>query len=216
MLDHRTVSLADQVFERLETDILSGKYQRGEILTELKLSEEMGVSRTPVREALRRLEQEHLIEDTNKGSVVLGITNEDLRDIYAIRMNIEGIAAYRAAERITDEQIKELRELLDLQEFYASKKDADHIKTVDNNFHELVYRYSGSTVIYDTLTPLHRKIQKYRKVSVENAERSESSLNEHKALLAALEKHDSELAQKVVTDHVVNAFKNIMKEEEMK
>lgn len=216
MLDHRTVSLADQVFERLETDILSGKYQRGELLTELKLSEEMGVSRTPVREALRRLEQEHLIEDTNKGSVVLGITNEDLRDIYAIRMNIEGIAAYRAAERITDEQIRELQELLDLQEFYASKKDADHIKVVDNNFHELVYRYSGSTVIYNTLTPLHRKIQKYRKASVENAERSENSLKEHRALLAALEKHDCELAQKVVTDHVVNAFKNIMKEEEMK
>ena len=79
MLDHRTVSLADQVFERLEADILSGKYQRGEILTELKLSEIMGVSRTPVREALRRLEQEHLIEDTNKGSVVLGITDEKLR-----------------------------------------------------------------------------------------------------------------------------------------
>ena len=112
MLDHRTVSLADQIFERLETDILTGKYARGEILTELKLSEIMGVSRTPVREALRRLEQEHLIEDTNKGSVVLGITEEDLKDIYEIRMNIEGMAAYRAAERITDEQIKELKELL--------------------------------------------------------------------------------------------------------
>ena len=64
MLDHRTVSLADQIFEQLENDILSGKFERGEILTETKLSESMGVSRTPVREALRRLEQEHLIEDT--------------------------------------------------------------------------------------------------------------------------------------------------------
>ena len=213
MLDHRTVSLADQVFERLENDILIGKYQRGEILTELKLSETMGVSRTPVREALRRLEQEHLIEDTNKGSVVLGITEEDLKDIYAIRMNSEGIAAYRAAERITDEEIKELCELLDLQEFYAFKKDADHIKGVDNHFHELVYRYSGSTVIYDTLTPLHRKVQKYRKASVENSQRAVDSLKEHREILDALEKHDCELAKKVVTEHVMNAFRSITKEE---
>lgn len=216
MLDHRTVSLADQIFDRLEADILSGKYQRGEILTELKLSEIMGVSRTPVREALRRLEQEHLIEDTNKGSVVLGITEEDLKDIYEIRMNIEGMAAYRAAERITDEQIKELKELLDLQEFYSSKNDADHIKGVDNHFHELVYRYSGSTVIYDTLTPLHKKVQKYRKASVEDTNRSLNSLKEHRAILQALENHDPELAKKVVIDHVNNAFKNIIKEEEMK
>ena len=143
MLDHRTISLADQVFEQLENDILIGKYQRGDVLTELKLSESLGVSRTPIREALRRLEQEHLIEDTNKGSVVLGITEEDLKDIYTIRLNIEGIAAYRAAERITDEQIKELRDLIDLQEFYATKNDADHIKGVDNHFHELVYKFSG-------------------------------------------------------------------------
>ncbi len=213
MLDHRTVSLADQVFEQLENDILVGKYQRGDILTELKLSEILGVSRTPIREALRRLEQEHLIEETNKGSVVLGITEEDLKDIYTIRMNIEGIAAYRAAERITDEQIKELHDLIDLQEFYASKNDADHIKGVDNHFHELVYKFSGSTIICNTLTPLHRKVQKYRKASVENSKRAFNSLNEHKKILSALENHDAELAKNVVIEHVKNAFKSITKDE---
>lgn len=213
MLDHRTISLADQVFEQLENDILIGKYQRGDVLTELKLSESLGVSRTPIREALRRLEQEHLIEDTNKGSVVLGITEEDLKDIYTIRLNIEGIAAYRAAERITDEQIKELRDLIDLQEFYATKNDADHIKGVDNHFHELVYKFSGSTIICNTLTPLHRKVQKYRKASVENSQRAFNSLNEHKKILAALENHDPELAKNVVEEHVKNAFKSITKEE---
>ncbi len=216
MLDHRTISLADQIFEQLENDILSGKFERGEILTETKLSETMGVSRTPVREALRRLEQEHLIEDTAKGSIVLGITKEDLQDIYALRQNIEGIAAYRAAQRITDEQLKELRDLLDLQEFYAAKKDADHMKGMDNVFHELLYRYSGSNIIYNTLTPLHKKVQKYRKSSVENEERATLSLKEHREILAALEAHDAELAQKMVTDHVINAYNNIMKEEEMK
>ena len=79
---HRSISLADQIFERLEQDILIGKYSRGEILTELKLSEELGVSRTPIREALRRLSQERIIEDVSKGSRVLGISPDDLEDIF--------------------------------------------------------------------------------------------------------------------------------------
>ena len=80
-MEHRTISLADQVFERLETDILSGKYQKGEVLTEAKLSAELGVSRTPVREALRRLQAEHIIEEGAKGMVVMGISKKDLEDM---------------------------------------------------------------------------------------------------------------------------------------
>ena len=84
----KTTSLADQVFERLENDIIMGIYPKGEILTELKLVEQLGVSRTPIREALRKLEQEHLIADSGKGSVVLGISEEDLLDIMDIRIQI--------------------------------------------------------------------------------------------------------------------------------
>ena len=78
MREYKTTSLADQVFERLENDIIQGVYAKGEVLTELKLVERMGVSRTPIREALRRLEQERLITDSGKGSIVLGITEDDL------------------------------------------------------------------------------------------------------------------------------------------
>ena len=85
MAGFKTVSLADQVFEKLESDIISGVYPRGEILTELKLVEQLGVSRTPIREALRRLEQERLIQEVGKGSLVLGITLDDLVDIMNIR-----------------------------------------------------------------------------------------------------------------------------------
>ena len=101
MAGFKTVSLADQVFERLEDDIITGVYPRGEILTELKLVEVLGVSRTPIREALRRLEQERLIAESGKGSVVLGITQEDLMDIMDIRQRVEGLAAFYAAKRIT-------------------------------------------------------------------------------------------------------------------
>ena len=117
-MEHRTVSLADQVFEKLENDILSGKYQKGELLTESKLSQSLGVSRTPIREALRRLSQEKIIEESGKGSVVLGITESDLKDIFYIRQKIEGTVAFLAAENRTDEQLATLKEAVELQEFY--------------------------------------------------------------------------------------------------
>ena len=88
MLEHKTLSLAEQVFERLERDILCGTYPRGEMLTELKLVNDLGVSRTPIREALRRLEQEHLIEISARGILVIGVTQKDLEDIFAIRMRM--------------------------------------------------------------------------------------------------------------------------------
>ena len=102
MTEFKSISLATQVFEKLEEDIITGVYPKGEILTELKLVEQLGVSRTPIREALRRLEQERLIAESGKGSVVLGITLEDLVDIMDIRQRIEGLAAYHATKNLTE------------------------------------------------------------------------------------------------------------------
>ena len=140
MIEHKSVSLADQVFQHLETDILSGKYSRGEILTEGKLSTELGVSRTPVREALRRLEQEHLIEESGKGSVVIGISKKDLKDIFIIREQLESMAASLAAQNATKEALSELKDVLELQEFYLAKQDAERIKFMDNQFHKTLYK----------------------------------------------------------------------------
>ena len=109
-MEHRTISLAEQVFDRLENEILSGKFPRGTILTEMNLVTELGVSRTPIREAIHRLEQEHIIETTTKGIVILGVTKKDLRDIFEIRLRIEGLASAEAAKRITPEELAELRE----------------------------------------------------------------------------------------------------------
>lgn len=205
MIEHRTISLAEQVFDRLETDILSGKYQPGEVLTELKLVGDLGVSRTPIREALRRLEQEHIIEISQKGILVIGVSRKDLDDILAIRMRIEGLAAYEAAKHITDEQLEELRETIELQEFYVPKHDADRINGMDSRFHQLIYRFSGSTALYDTLMPLHKKVLKYRKASVENEVRSEHSSQEHRAIFEAIAAHDAELAEERMRAHISNA-----------
>ena len=118
MAEFKSISLATQVFEKLEEDIITGVYPRGEILTELKLVEQLGVSRTPIREALRRLEQERLIAESGKGSVVLGITMEDLVDIMDIRQRIEGLAAYYATKNLTTEGRERLRQISELQDFF--------------------------------------------------------------------------------------------------
>ncbi len=204
-LSHKTVSLADQVFERLESDILSGVYQRGEVLTELRLCEELGVSRTPVREAMKRLEQEHIIEDCGKGMQVLSITAQDAQWIYEIRRRVEGLAAAACARNISGDDLNALKELVDLQAFYAERGDSDRVKTLDSEFHEMIYRCSGSAVFYDTLTPLHKKVQKFRKAAIEQRSRAEESVKEHRAVYEAIAARDEAEAERVMTEHVTSA-----------
>ncbi len=213
MKGFKSTSLADQVFDRLENDIIQGVYAKGEILTELKLVEQLGVSRTPIRDALRRLEQERLIADTGKGSLVLGITDEDLIDIMNIRERIEGLVAYYAAKNITPEGIKELKHLTDLQDFYFSKQDTEHLRQVDDEFHDAICRLSGRTVISDTLTPLHRKTRRYRRIAMEDKARTTRSTQEHYAIYEAIAAGNAELAQELMTTHIIHAKQHMIVEE---
>ena len=208
----KSTSLADQVFDKLENDIILGVYPKGEILTELKLVDQLGVSRTPIREALRRLEQERLIADTGKGSLVLGITEDDLLDIMNIRERIEGLVAYYCAMNITDEGIKELKHLTDLQDFYFSKRDTDHLRQVDDEFHDAICRLSCRTVICDTLTPLHRKTRRYRRIAMEDWDRATQTTKEHYAIYEAIANRDADLAKQLTKQHITNAKKHMIKE----
>lgn len=208
MGDHRTISIADQIFELLERDVLSGKYPRGEVLSELRLSEELGVSRTPVREAIRRLEQENILEDTGRGAVVVGISKQDMQDMYEIRHRIEDIAASRAAKNITDDELREMKEALDLQRFYIERQDTDNsdkIKNLDSRFHEILYKSCGSKALSDTLCSLHKKMTKSRKATMSRHSRAVQALEEHLAIYEALAAHDSERSAQAVLDHVANA-----------
>ena len=210
MKNYKSISLADQVFEKLENDIIQGVYPRGELLTELKLVEQLGVSRTPIREALRRLEQERMIEDGGKGSVVLGITKDDLLDIMDIRIRVEGLASYYAAKNITKEGIEQLNHLTDLQEFYHSKGDIARLQAVDDDFHVAIYNLSRRNVIIDTLIPLHRKTRLYRKISMEDNERSPKTLQEHYEIAQAIINGDADLAKVLTKKHIENAKIHMM------
>ncbi|MBP3320942.1 MAG: GntR family transcriptional regulator [Clostridia bacterium] len=212
-MKHKTVSLADQVFERLESEIICGKYQRGQVLTELGLTEDLGVSRTPVREAVQRLEQEQLVRNLPKGILVLGVTDRDIQEIYTIRLRIEGLAAARAAENRDEDGVRALAEALAMQEYFVFKQDADHIKSQDSLFHEAVYEMSGSGILQATLLPLHRKVQKYRQISMQSEERAKRSLEEHRAIYEAICKGDAELAEKLMTAHIEHAMVRLFAEQ---
>lgn len=211
MAGFKTVSLADQIFEKLENDIITGVYARGEVLTELKLVETLGVSRTPIREALRRLEQERLIEESGKGSVVLGITVEDLIDIMDIRQRIEGLAAYYATRNLTAESLEKLRSISELQDFYYNKHDVENLRRMDDQFHDMIYVLSGRTVIHDTLFPLHKKTQRYRRISIEDDQRLTQSICEHKAIFDAIASADARKAERLMQQHIINAKESMIK-----
>ena len=135
-------SLRGRVFHKLREDILSGKYQEHEELKEVAIGEEMGVSRTPVREAFRQLELEGLIQIIpNKGAYVTGITQKDVKDIYMIRSLLEGLCARWATEHITKEQMEEMEENVYLSKFHAQKGHLEQLAELDNRFHDFCMRH---------------------------------------------------------------------------
>ena len=208
----KSTSLADQVFDRLENDIIQGVYQKGEILTELKLVEQLGVSRTPIREALRRLEQERLITDAGKGSRVIGISEEDVLDIMNIREHMEGLASYYATVNMTREGLQELKHIIDLMDFYFEKWDVEHLRRADDDFHDAICRLSKRTVIMDTLIPLHRKTRRYRRIAMDDWARATKTKGEHYEIYEDIVSGNAELAEELITKHIMNAKKHMMEE----
>ena len=152
-------SLSGRVFHTIRENILSGKYKCDEELKEKTLGDELGVSRTPVREALRQLELEGLVRIIpNRGAFVEGITKEDVKDIYEIRARLEGLCAKWAADRITKDQIAELEENIFLVEFHAKKENYAQILELDNKFHEVLYEASGSKMLKHELSAFHHYV----------------------------------------------------------
>lgn len=209
-MEHKSISIADQIFENLERDILSGKYPRGDLLTETRLSEELQVSRTPVREAMSRLAQENLIQLTSRGALVIGISSDEINMIYELRSRIEGLAASRAARNADPEDIDELGKIVSLQEFYTERGEAENIKDTDNAFHRKIYETSGSIILCNILCDLHKKVLKYRKASVSNRSRAAESLAEHRAIYAAIAAHDEAEADRTVTLHTNHAKERLL------
>lgn len=204
--DTSPVSLHIKVFREIENAILDGSLKRNEALTEARLCGELGVSRTPVREALRQLELEGLVKTVpNKGAVVVGFTQKDIEDIYTIRMYIEGLAARWAAENIKDESKKALTEITHLQEFYLDKGDNLQIWLLDSRFHEVIYNACGSRPLKQILTQSHNFIQKSREISIKSEGRAEAAVNEHRLILNAILAGKPDESELLAKQHIQNA-----------
>lgn len=211
IVDRNTQSLEERVFLTLEEEILSGQLKRGESLTETALSARLGVSRTPLRGALHRLAEEGLIEiSPNRGATVMGIGRDELVGIYKIRMRLEGLASAEAAKRISEEERKKLRDLVELAEFYIQKCDAERLMEIDSEFHNIIFKASGNRLLYKTLSELHRNIQFYRKRSLAVVERLAKSASEHKEILSAIERGDAGEADRLTSKHVEAALENLL------
>lgn len=203
-------SLRGRVFNRLREDILSGKYESNEELREITIGAEMGVSRTPVREALRQLELEGLVKIVpNKGAVVTGISEKDIRDIYHIRSYLEGLCAKWACEHITPEQLEQLEETIYLSEFHARKKHMEQIVELDNKFHEIIYEASESKMLKHVLSDFHHYVERVRRVSLSDENRAIKSNEEHTKILEAIRAKDGELAERLAHEHIINTIDNL-------
>lgn len=205
-------SLRGRVFHKIRDDILSGKYKEHEELKEVAIGEEMGVSRTPVREAFRQLELEGLIQIIpNKGAYVTGITVEDVKDIYMIRSLLEGLCARWATEHITEEQLEEMEENIYLAEFHAAKGHLEQIAELDNRFHDIMYEACNSKMLEHLLKDFHQYVLRVRKKTLANANRGEASNHEHRLIMEAIKAKDAEKAEELANKHMINAYENMVK-----
>lgn len=210
MVLNHDVSLRYKVFKYIKAQIINGHYKPGESLVESKMADELSVSRTPIREAIRLLELEGLVDITpNKGAVVLGISRKDVEDIYAIRCLVEGLAARWAAERMSAIDKKEMQKIIDLMDFYSEKADLDELAELDNRFHHIIYEASGSKILNLTLGNLHQYVQIARLESLKVPHRLDCTLAEHHAVLNAFLEGNPKKAEAALGEHVRNAYLNI-------
>ena len=216
MDEYQDNSLGSRVFQKIRDGILEGKYKEHEELRENTIGKELGVSRTPVREALRQLELEGLVTIIpNKGAYVTGISAKDIGDIYIMRSMLEGLCARWATENITEEQLDELEEIMMLSEFHMKREgggSADQIAELDNRFHTIFYAASNSRILGHLLMDFHKYVQAARNYSVVSEERARKSVREHRQILRAIQDKDKDLAEQLANEHILHVIQNLKRQ----
>lgn len=208
--------LYEKIFEVIKERILMGVVKPGDPLIEVKLAEELGVSRTPIREALRQLELEGLVYSIpHKGAFVAGVSTQDIEDIYTIRMLLDGLAARWAAQKITKEEEDELTEIITLMELYTKKRDIPKVMKTDSNFHQLIYKASKSKPLEHVLSTFHSYVLRARTTSFETPGRLDEALKEHKLIYEAIMQKDADKAEEYTRLHVMNAAKNLLEQKKI-
>jgi len=200
--------LREIVFETLREAIISGVLKPGERLMEVQLAEEMGVSRTPVREAIRKLELENFVVMVpRKGAYVADLSTKDIVDVFEIRAALEALAAGLAAERITDEELEELQQIL-VQS--TKSQSLEEIIAIDTKFHDALYRASRNERLVQIISNLREQIQRFRSTTLASPGRLKDTLEEHKKIVDAVSERNVQLAQQLAVEHIDNAENSML------
>lgn len=201
------------VLERLRKAIMDGSFEPGDRLVETSIAEGMGVSRTPVREALRQLEIEGLAENVpRKGTIVKGISKRDILEIYEIREVLEGLAFRLACNNISEERILELKEMLLEMEQSIDNNDIKEYWRLHGEFHNTIMYFSNNQRLIDQMKQIYEYLSKLRNFTLVMNKRRIIAMEEHKALIKAFENKDEILAEQIGREHTLNAKRFLSKE----
>ena len=204
--------LRDVVFNTLRKAILKGELKPGERLMEIALAERLGVSRTPVREAMRKLELEGLVVMIpRRGAQVANITEKDLNDVLEVRMALENLSIENACKKMTEEQLAELKKAAKV--FEATMEDGNLVKLAEADvaFHEVIYQSSDNRRLNQVLNNLREQIYRYRVEYLKEEQTRNLLVNEHEELVKAIRDGNVERAQEISFNHLENQRKAIIR-----
>ena len=197
--------LRDVVFNTLRRAILRGELKPGERLMEIQLANKLGVSRTPIREAIRKLELEGLVlMIPRKGAEVAEITEKNLRDVLEVRGALEELAVQLACERMDKEKLKELHAAADHFREILDSDDITAIGEADEAFHDVIFAATDNTRLVQLLNNLREQMYRYRIEYLKKKECHPQLLEEHAAIMKAIEEHDKEKATQITIRHIAN------------
>ncbi len=207
--DH--LSLQERTYQALRAALLDGEFPVGERIFEAQVAEMLGVSRVPVREAVRRLQQDGLLEvRPRSGIYVASVSQDEADDIYRIRAALEGAAAGLAAERIAAGELEALGELLKREEDESrqarqSSGSQSQVVARADEFHRAVHSYARSPRLYELLELIYAQVMHFRNITLSMPGRAEAATHGHHELYDALQRHDSAEAERLMREHIDSA-----------
>jgi DNA-binding GntR family transcriptional regulator len=206
-------SLGEHVFESLKHSIVRGKISPGEWLVESHIAETLGISRTPVREAIHKLEREGLIERQARGGfTVLGFKRDDIEETFGIRSVLEGYAARLAAIKHDAKELEDLENKIDEFQNALDRKKMDLLPTINTEFHDLLYGLSKSPKLINMINHLRDQIYRYRQMILKERKFATTSNQDHKKMLKYIRRRDAEGAERLVREHILRGQEMALKE----
>lgn len=203
--------LREVIFNTLREAIIVGELKPGERLMEVQLAEKMGVSRTPVREAIRKLELEGLVDMLpRKGAHVADLSVKDIMDVLEVRATLDGLASMLSAERITDEEMKELKHIQSQFINYVEKENLQGSIKKDVEFHDIIYRSSRNDKLIQIANNLREQVQRFRVIYIKDFSSTKELVKEHAEILESITGKDPELARQFAQKHIMNQEEAIL------